>query len=132
MMEFLGLIINMGLMPLPDIKDYWSSEWITQITFSGDVISRVHFLQILRMMHMGNDTTEESSQAIKRTKKVHGVIEYIEKQFQKYFSLYVLVAPNFSSKTARLVALWGFKIPSQPGCGNFSKRDDWKGFKLGS
>jgi hypothetical protein len=31
--ELLGLIINMGLMPLPDIKDYWSSEWITQIQF---------------------------------------------------------------------------------------------------
>jgi hypothetical protein len=33
MKAFLGLIINMGLMPLPDIKDYWSSEWITEITF---------------------------------------------------------------------------------------------------
>jgi hypothetical protein len=43
---FLGLIINMGLMPLPDIKDYWSSEWITQITFFGDVMPRVHFSQI--------------------------------------------------------------------------------------
>jgi hypothetical protein len=32
-MVFLGLIINIGLMPLPDIKDYWSSEWITQIKF---------------------------------------------------------------------------------------------------
>jgi hypothetical protein len=27
---FLGLIINMGLNPLPDIKDYWSSEKKTQ------------------------------------------------------------------------------------------------------
>jgi hypothetical protein len=26
MKAFLGLIINMGLMPLLDIKDYWSSE----------------------------------------------------------------------------------------------------------
>jgi hypothetical protein len=33
MKAFLGLIINMGLMPLPDIKDYWPSEWITQIHF---------------------------------------------------------------------------------------------------
>jgi hypothetical protein len=33
----------------------------------------------------GNDTTEESSQAIKRTKKVHGVIEHTEKQFLKNF-----------------------------------------------
>jgi hypothetical protein len=31
------------------------------------------------MMHVGNDTTEE------RVRKVHGVIEHIEKQFQKYF-----------------------------------------------
>jgi hypothetical protein len=65
-------------MSLPDIKDYWSSEWITQITFFGDVMSRDRFQQIFWMMHVGNDTTEESSQAIKKTKKVHGVIEYIE------------------------------------------------------
>jgi hypothetical protein len=47
------------------------------------------------MMHVRNDTTKERNRAIKRTKKVHGVIDYIEKQFQKYFSLYALVAPTF-------------------------------------
>jgi hypothetical protein len=46
-------------------------------------MSRVRFLQIFWMMHVGNDTTEESKWAIKRTKKVQGVIEYIEKQFKK-------------------------------------------------
>jgi hypothetical protein len=30
----------LGLMPLLDIKDYWSSEWISQIQFFGDVMSR--------------------------------------------------------------------------------------------
>jgi hypothetical protein len=39
----LGLIINRGLIPLLDIKDYWSSERKTQIKFSGDVMSRDHF-----------------------------------------------------------------------------------------
>jgi hypothetical protein len=62
-------------MPLSDIKDYWFSEWIAQITFFGDVMSRVRFLQIFWMMHVGNDTTEECNRAIKRTKKVPGVIE---------------------------------------------------------
>jgi hypothetical protein len=38
MKAFLGLIINMGLMPILDIKYHWSSEWITQITFFGDVM----------------------------------------------------------------------------------------------
>jgi hypothetical protein len=37
------------------------------------------------MMHVGNDTTEEGDDAIKRVRKVHGVIEHTEKQFQKYF-----------------------------------------------
>jgi hypothetical protein len=58
-------------------------------------MSRVRFLQIFWMMHVGNDTTEESNQAIKGTKKVHMMIECIEKEFQKYFSLYALVEPTF-------------------------------------
>jgi hypothetical protein len=30
-----------------------------------------------------------------KEQRKYGVIEYIEKQFQKYFSLYALVAPTF-------------------------------------
>jgi hypothetical protein len=37
------------------------------------------------MIHVGNDTTEESHEAIRRTRKILGVIEYIEKQFKNYF-----------------------------------------------
>jgi hypothetical protein len=36
----------MGLIPLPDIKDYWS-EWITQKKFFGHIMSRDCFLVIL-------------------------------------------------------------------------------------
>jgi hypothetical protein len=31
MKAFLGLIISIGLIPLPYIKNYWSSEWKTLI-----------------------------------------------------------------------------------------------------
>jgi hypothetical protein len=63
---------------------------------SGD-----RFQQIFWMMHVRNDTNVESSQAIKRTKKkIHGVIEYIEKRFQKYFAFspYALLAPSLRAK----------------------------------
>jgi hypothetical protein len=40
MKAFLGIIISTGLIPFPDIKDYWSSEWMTQIKFFGDVMSK--------------------------------------------------------------------------------------------
>jgi hypothetical protein len=33
----------------------------------------------------GNSITEEGNREIKRTKKVHGVVEHIEKQCQKNF-----------------------------------------------
>jgi hypothetical protein len=105
MKAFLGLIIKMGLMSLPDIKHYWSSEWITQIKCFGDVMSRDRFQQIFWMMHVGNDTTEESSRAIKRTNKVHGVIEYIEKRLQKYFAFFTL-CPSCTKFSSKAVAQW--------------------------
>jgi hypothetical protein len=46
------------------------------------------------MMYVGN-TTEESNRAIKRAKKVDGVIEYTEKQFQKHFSFMLLLHQLF-------------------------------------
>jgi hypothetical protein len=52
-MVFLGLIINMDLIPLPDIKDCWSSERKTQIKFFGGIMYRDRFLQIFCMMHAG-------------------------------------------------------------------------------
>jgi hypothetical protein len=41
----LGLIINMGLTELPDIKDYWSSEWTTQIQYFGNIISFYRYFE---------------------------------------------------------------------------------------
>jgi hypothetical protein len=43
----------MALIPLPDIKDYWSRERKTQTTFFGGIMSRDRFLQIFWMMHVG-------------------------------------------------------------------------------
>jgi hypothetical protein len=54
MKAFLGIIINMGLIPLPDIKESWSIQWMTRIKFFGDVMSRDRFLQIFWMLHVGN------------------------------------------------------------------------------
>jgi hypothetical protein len=36
-------------------------------------------------MHVGNNIIKESNRPVKRIDKVHGVIEHLEKQFQKYF-----------------------------------------------
>jgi hypothetical protein len=43
----------MGLIPLPNTKDYWSNERKTMIHFFGDIMSRDRFLQIFWMLHVG-------------------------------------------------------------------------------
>jgi hypothetical protein len=45
----------------------------------------------------GNDATKESSQAIKRTKIINGVIEHIEKQFQNNFPPGKNIAIDYST-----------------------------------
>jgi hypothetical protein len=51
--SFLHVIINIVLIPLPGIKDYWSSERKTKIKFLGDIMSRDCSLQIIWMMQVG-------------------------------------------------------------------------------
>lgn len=69
----------MGLVSIPEMKDYWSSNWLTQVKFFGDIISRNRFLQIFWML-VGNDASEERNRGIRRTRKIHGIIERIERQ----------------------------------------------------
>ena len=46
MKAFLGIILNMGLVSLPELKDYWSTDMTTQINFFRDVMPRDRLLQI--------------------------------------------------------------------------------------
>ena len=37
------------------------------------------------ILHVGNDASEESNRGVRRTRKIHGTVEHIERQFQKFF-----------------------------------------------
>ena len=50
---FIGLIIQMGLAQLSDIKDYWSTHVTLNFPFFRSVFSRDRFLQIFWMLHVG-------------------------------------------------------------------------------
>jgi hypothetical protein len=47
-------------MQLPNIKDYCSIEWTTQIPLFDDVMFRVGILQIFWMSHEGNDILKKA------------------------------------------------------------------------
>jgi hypothetical protein len=62
-------------------------------------MSRFCFLQIFWMMHVRNDTTKERNRAIKRTKKVCGVIEYINSS-RNIFHLMSLLQQLFEQNSS--------------------------------
>ena len=59
---FVGLIVNMGLVQLSDIKDYWSMHVTLHLPFFRTVFPQDHFLQIYWMLHVGEipSTTRRS------------------------------------------------------------------------
>ena len=53
MWGFLALLLNMGIIQLPDIENYWKTSWVCQIPFFSTVLPRDRFQEIFWMMHIG-------------------------------------------------------------------------------
>ena len=69
MKAFIGIIINMGLVQMQDMKDYWSRHETANIQFFHHVMSRDRFFQIFNMLHVGNRNAQS------RTEKIQPFLE---------------------------------------------------------
>lgn len=54
MYAFLAVILNMGIINLPDVPSYWSTSWSSSIPFFGSVFSRARFESIFWMFHISH------------------------------------------------------------------------------
>ena len=59
MKAFIAVILNMGIIQLSDLKDYWSTNDTTNLPFFRSVFSRDWLFQIFGALHVGDidDTT---------------------------------------------------------------------------
>ena len=87
MLAFLGMHIAMGIVSLPSLHDFWSTEPILQHQWFSSVMSRDRFKQIVRYFHCC-----DSSHCIPRGEeghdplyKVRGVIEILSRNFKDHF-----------------------------------------------
>ena len=53
-MGFLAMILNMGIIQLQDMKDYWSTHYTTNLPFFRSVFSRDRFFQIFGALYVGD------------------------------------------------------------------------------
>ena len=85
----LGLNIAMGFVSLQSIRDYWSREPLLAHPWFGTVMSRNRFQQILRYLHMvdNSQAVPSSSRTYDKLWKVRPLIEIINDVSQSNFSL---------------------------------------------
>ncbi|CAG4992906.1 unnamed protein product [Colias eurytheme] len=81
--QVFGLILYMGLVKLPKIADYWSTNQIFGQKFPGTVMSRNRFELILKNLHYVNNETADKSD---RIYKIRPLIEELNETFQKSYA----------------------------------------------
>lgn len=76
----LGVVLNMGLHPLPDIKDYFSVKWVNRMPFFPDVFSRDRFLMIFWNLHFSH------IEGTDRDLKIRDVVSHIKEKCQLFYN----------------------------------------------
>ena len=82
--RFFGLLLWMGLVKLPSISSYWSTDKTCSQTFPKTVMSRSRFELLLRFLHFSNN---EQADKNNRLSKINKITEALNQNFQKYYEL---------------------------------------------
>jgi hypothetical protein len=73
---FLATVINMGIIGLPNMKDYWSQEWSYHVPFFNYILSRDRFMQIFWMLQLS--PTPQTTGPLTRSKTMLYRLEAID------------------------------------------------------
>lgn len=86
---FLGMNIAMGIVGLPEVKDYWAREPILQHPWFPTVMPRDKFLAISRFIHFADNTQAPSrdDSDYDRLWKIRPVIQFVKEQSSKAYVL---------------------------------------------
>ena len=79
MKAFIGVMINMGLVQLAQLKDYWGTHETVNLPFFHRIFSRDRFFQIFWMLHAGE------IRGTNRCSKIQPLIDIAIPLFQQYF-----------------------------------------------
>ena len=71
---FLAIILNMGLIKMPHMHDYWSRSWVAEIPLFGNLIRRDRFMVIFWLLHVSH---EREGSASRRIDKVRSVLDLL-------------------------------------------------------
>ncbi|XP_017792479.1 PREDICTED: piggyBac transposable element-derived protein 4-like, partial [Habropoda laboriosa] len=94
-LAFIAVILNMGLIQLPNMQEYWSTASNSRIPFFPETFTKARFMQIFWMLHLKKPTPRNASIRT-RIQKVSNYLEHIDGKFRQYFIPYKAVAVDES------------------------------------
>lgn len=88
-LAFIGVILNMGTMPVANLQEYWSTKFTSKIPFFSDVFTRDRFLQIFWMLHLQKNAPVGRNTCLRtRIQKANNFLQYINSKFSEHFIPY--------------------------------------------
>ena len=78
---FLAIIFNMGIIRLPELKDYWKTSWVAEVPLFSRMMSRDHFELVFWVLHASHSTGP-----LKKIDKVRLFVEKILAKFQAKYT----------------------------------------------
>ena len=82
MKAFLSIVINMGIIKLPDLEAYWKTTWVTEMPFFGTVMARDWFQQIFWMLHVSHS---DPTQPAKKIDKIKMFADLLVPKFREHY-----------------------------------------------
>lgn len=104
----LGVILNMGLHPLPDIKDYFSLSWVNKMPFFSDVFTRDRFLMLFWRLHFSHE------QGSSRDLKIRNVVNTVEEKCRLFYTPSSFVSVDESTISFKGKVVFRVYNPDKP------------------
>ena len=80
---FFAIIVNMGIIQIPNIEAYWSTSWTSEISFFSKVLRRDRFQQIFWLLHVSHD---DIVVPVARINKVKALLDLLIPNFQASYN----------------------------------------------
>ena len=90
MLKFLGIIIEMGLVQMPEIEYYWSSRQLYGSKIVQNAITRDRFELLLRFWHYSDNRKYHSNQ--KRLVKLKPLLDLLKARFSSVYTSSAVVS----------------------------------------
>ena len=86
-MAFIGISIAMGMLHLPRLKDYWSTNTILSTPWFPSVMSRDRFLVILRYLHLVDSSQQrkKGEEGYDPLFKLRPLIDHLNAVYPEYY-----------------------------------------------